>query len=165
MIREILLGNSLITVISLFIGGIILLFIEKVFKRDESLKPLDKLSIKSALVIGFFQAVSIIPGVSRSAASIIGGLKEGLTKEQAVEFSFLLAIPTVMGATLLDLIKAKFHFSSSEWGMLGIGTLISFITAWITVNFFLNYVKNHSFKVFGIYRIGLAIIYFLFFLH
>ena len=163
IIKNYLLGNAMVTVFSLLIGGIILIVFEKLIsKTEKNTETIETLSYSKSAVIGLFQSVSMIPGVSRSAASIVGGMISGLNRENAVEFAFLLAIPTMIAATGLDLLKNGFYFTSEEWMLLGIGFIGSFITAWITVKIFLQYVRTHTFVSFGIYRIIIAIIYLLF---
>jgi undecaprenyl-diphosphatase len=110
--------------------------------------------------VGLIQSVSIIPGVSRSAASIIGGMLLGMDRKTAVEFSFLLAIPTLLAATGLDLIKTNFSFSTQEWIYLATGFLSSFIVAIIVIKWLVSYVKKYTFIPFGIYRIIIAIFLF-----
>lgn len=162
IIKTYLLGNIEVVLIALFLGGIILIVFEK-FEADKEhyIKEIEKISLKQAFIIGLFQSVSMIPGVSRSAATIIGGLFLGLSRKTAVEFSFLLAIPTMTAATGLDLFKTGFNFSFQEYQLLGIGLLGSFLTALIAIKFLLNFVQNHTFIPFGIYRIILAIIFWL----
>lgn len=155
-VKNYLLGNVLIVLGSLFIGGIILIFIEKFTKAK------GELTIKKSIGVGLFQAISIIPGVSRSAATIVGAMVLGVPKEEAVRYSFLLAVPTLAAATGLDLIKEHFSFTSAQWGLLLAGFMTSFITAVLAIKFFLKYVRNHSMRSFGIYRIVLAVIYFFF---
>ncbi len=173
LVKGYLLENTLITTISLFIGGIILIGFEKWKKldyrrslsREYSRDGNDKFIIpstltpKSALMIGLFQSVSIIPGVSRAAATIIGGMITGLSKKDAVEFSFLLALPTMAAATLLDVIKNREVFTQGNIGILLLGCAIAYISALITVKKFLTYVKTHSFASFGVYRIVLAVFF------
>src|SRR5439155_1724888 len=112
----------------------------------------------SALAIGMFQTFSIIPGVSRAAATIIGGLLMGLSREEAVEFSFFLAIPTMIAATGLDLVKTKAAFSGNEFILLGVGFLGAFFTALIAIKVFLKFLKTHSFIPFGVYRVMVALV-------
>jgi undecaprenyl-diphosphatase len=162
VIKNILLGNAWIVVISLFIGGIILILSDKFLKNKEV--STGSLSYKQAFIIGLCQSVSIIPGVSRSAASIIGGLLVGLNRNDAVEFSFMLAIPTMIAATGLDLIKSSHNFSITQYEILTVGLIGAFITALIAVKTFLKYVKNHNFSAFGVYRIILALTYWVFIL-
>lgn len=169
LVKSFLLGNTTITLLALFIGGVILIGIEKWNKVKYMLKTgmtepkaIEQLSIKQALVIGLAQSVSIIPGVSRAAATIIGGLFVGMDRKTAVEFSFLLAIPTMAAATGLDLLKSGFSFTQDEWMLLGIGFIGAFITATFAVKYFLKYVQNHTFVAFGVYRIILAIAFWIF---
>lgn len=164
-IKHYLLGNATVTLFSLLVGGIILIAIE-VFKhkRTNEIKNVENITLKKAFLIGLAQSVSMIPGVSRSAATIIGAQLLGVSKETAVEFSFLLAVPTMTAATGLDLIKTNMHFNSIEWGLLATGFITSFITALFAIKFFLGFVKKHTFIPFGIYRIILAVLYwFIFF--
>lgn len=155
-IKGYLLGNTSVVLWSLFLGGIVLLFIDKILPQKQG--GLTSLSVKSAILIGLFQSISMVPGVSRAAATIIGGLLVGLDREAAVEFSFLLAVPTMAAATGLDLVKSSISFSSNQWLMLGIGFVISMITAWVAIKFLLDYVKKHNFLWFGVYRIVVAMI-------
>ena len=156
-IKQQLLGNTSVVLWSLLIGGLVLLFIDKLVPGRQ--KSLASLNIQSALVIGLFQSVSIIPGVSRAAATIIGGLLVGLDRKSAVEFSFLLAVPTMAAATGLDLVKSSLAFTSNEWMLLGVGFIGSLITAWLSVKFFINFTKSHNFFWFGVYRIALAVMW------
>ncbi len=154
-IKSQLIGNIPVVLWSLFLGGLVLLVVDKITPRPGIL------NIQSALVIGLFQSISIVPGVSRAAATIIGGLLVGLDRRSAVEFSFLLAVPTMFAAAGLDLIKSGWAFSSNEWLLLLVGFVGSLITAWLTVKFFIAFVKSHNFFWFGIYRVGIAVIFFL----
>lgn len=161
-IKASLLGNTLVTLFALFFGGIALIFLEKIYiEQKHHLESLDKISLKTALLIGFCQSFSIIPGVSRAAATIIGGMSLGLKRKVAVEFSFLLAIPTMAAATGLDLIKSEFNFSNNEYVLLTVGFLGSFITAVFAIKFLLKFVQSHNFISFGIYRIILSVLFFL----
>lgn len=163
IIKQFLLGSTVITLWSLLIGGIILIIAEKLYKEQpHHVDDIGKLSLKKAALIGFIQSISVIPGVSRSAATILGGLFVGLKRKAAVEFSFLLAIPTMIAATGLDLIKSDFSFSSNEWVLLVVGFIGAFLTALLAIKYFLQYVRNHTFVAFGIYRIILAIVFWFF---
>ncbi len=168
MIKSILLGNELITVAALFIGGILLIIIEKMLKsRSSSAKEfnpqnsIENLTLKQSFLIGLAQSVSIIPGVSRSAASILGAMYLGAGRQTAVEFSFLLAIPTMLAATLLDLLKVETSFTSAEWKLLAAGFAGAFIVALFVVKWFVKFVQTNTFIPFGIYRIIVSILYFL----
>jgi len=115
---------------------------------------------KQALAIGFFQAIAVIPGVSRSAATIIGGLAVGIRRVAIVEFSFLLAVPTMAAATGLDLLKSYKTISSADFGVLLLGAGVAFVVALVVIRFFLNYVRRYTFIPFGVYRILLALAFF-----
>ena len=121
---------------------------------------MDKISYKQAVGIGFAQAVAIIPGVSRSGATIVGGMALGISRAAIVEFSFLLAVPTMLAATLYSLYKSHaFAYTSPEWTALGIGFVVAFLVAMPIVRWFLGYVRSHSFKTFGWYRIILSVLF------
>lgn len=162
IVKEHLLGNSNMVLWSLLIGGFAIIIIEQWYKKKTSEKMetqnLNTISYKQSIIIGLFQSVSIIPGVSRAAATIMGGLLLKIPRTAIVEFSFLLAIPTMAAATGLDLIKTEIIFSSEQWVMLIIGFVTSFIVAMLVIRFFLSYIKKNDFKTFGWYRIILAII-------
>jgi undecaprenyl-diphosphatase len=165
IIKTFLLGNPLVTLLALLIGGLLLIILEKIYKeKDHHADKIEKISYKNAFLIGIFQSISVIPGVSRSAATIIPALLLGTKRKTAVEFSFLLAIPTMFAATSFDLIKSNFSFTLPEYSILAIGFIGSFLVAIIAVKFLLNFIKNHTFIPFGIYRIILTIIFGLFML-
>ena len=159
-IKEHLLGNSEVTLAALFIGGILLIIWEFVYKEQpHHLDKIESLSYRKAFFIGVAQSLSVIPGVSRSAASIIGGLTVGLKRKTAVEMSFFLAIPTMMGATGLDLVRSNFEFTPQEWSILAVGFAGSFVTAVLAVKYFLRFIARHTFIPFGIYRIVVALLF------
>jgi undecaprenyl-diphosphatase len=162
IVKNVLLGNSFIVVVSLFIGGCILILIDRFLQEKQV--TISQMTVKQAVIIGLFQAISIIPGVSRSAATIVGGLLVGLNRNDAVEFSFLLAIPTMIAATGLDLVKSSHHFTGIQYEVLVIGLIGAFITAMIAIKTFIGYVQKHKFTMFGIYRIILSIAYWIFIL-
>jgi undecaprenyl-diphosphatase len=165
IIKTFLLGNSTITLTALLIGGLIIIILEKIYKeKDHHYDSIEKISFKNAFLIGVFQSISVIPGVSRSAATIIPALLLGTKRKTAVEFSFLLAIPTMLAATALDLVKSNFSFTLSEYFILLIGLLGSFFVAILAVKFFLSFIRKHTLIPFGIYRIILAIVFGLFML-
>jgi len=154
------LFNSIIVATSLILGGIILILIDKkVVNQQSETDVLENITYKNALFIGLIQCFSMIPGVSRAAATIIGGVFNGLDKKQATEFSFLLAVPTMFAATGYDLLKTPVVFSGNEIFLLGLGLIIAFLTAWIAVKIFLKIVENYGFKHFGYYRIIIGIIF------
>ena len=155
-----LLESATTVAIALLVGGIVLLFIDKFFTRprihsEPEIKP------KNAFVIGMWQCLAMIPGVSRSAASIIGGMQQKLTRSEAAEFSFFLAVPTMLAATgykLLKYYKDAGGFSTEEIKLLAVGNIIAFVVAILAIKFFINFVKKYGFKVWGIYRILAALI-------
>jgi len=162
-IKKFLMGNSLIVVWSLFLGGLFLIIFE-LFHREkkDAVSEIPSISYRQAAVIGVFQAVAVIPGVSRSAATIIGGLMLGLRRDVIVEFSFLLAVPTMLAATLLDLYKNSNLSDRSQFTVLGVGFATSFVAAIFAIKFLINFIKKHNFIPFGVYRILLAISFWFF---
>jgi undecaprenyl-diphosphatase len=158
IVKTYLLGNDQIVLWSLFLGGIALIVFEHIHKEPESaVEGIGAISYKQSFLIGVFQAVAIIPGVSRSASTIVGGLLLGLKRTTIVEFSFLLAVPTMLAASGLDLLKNASSFSMDQFGVLAIGFVTSFIVAILSIKFLLRFIKNHNFTSFGIYRILIAI--------
>ena|SRR5687768_12385404 len=157
VVKQYLLGNEFIVVMALLIGGVILILFEWLQRgKNEGIR---EISYAQAILIGLFQCISMIPGVSRSAATIIGGMFLGIERKTIVEFSFLLAIPTMAAATALDVYKSAAAFSSGEFELLAVGFVISFIVALLSVKFLLRYIQNHTFIAFGIYRILVAILF------
>jgi|SRR3989344_2652868 len=161
LIKEVLLGSSAITLNALFWGGIALIAIEWLLKNFQS-KEIKSVTYKQALIIGTFQSISVIPGVSRAAATIVGGLLTGLNRKAAIEFSFLLAVPTMFAATGLDLYKSRDMIAQGGFLMLFAGTILSFFFATLAIKFLINYVKKHNLTIFGVYRIILAALFWLF---
>jgi len=154
-IKDYLIGNSMVVVISLLIGGVAMLLFEKFHK------PVHRsLLTVHYLLIGLFQVLSMIPGVSRAFATIFGGMVVGMNRKEATEFSFFLAIPTMFGASVLDLYKTDLNaWSAEDSRLLAIGFFGSFITAYIAIKWLIKYVQNHDFKIFGWYRIAVAILF------
>ncbi len=165
-IKNNLLSNYNVVLWALLLGGIALIAFELWYKGKEKTeeKNVLTLSYSHCFLIGLFQSVAIIPGVSRTGATILGGLSLGIPRKTIVEFSFLLAIPTMAGATGLDLIKNASLFSYDQFGILLIGFVVSFATALFAIKFMLAFVQKHTFVSFGIYRIILAIVFFTLFL-
>ncbi|NOS67877.1 MAG: undecaprenyl-diphosphatase UppP [Candidatus Peribacteraceae bacterium] len=164
IVKDMLLGSTTVVLVSLFLGGIVLIVFElPAFRRKKpAMGEICQMSYVHAVLIGVFQSVAIIPGVSRSAATIIGGELIGMSRKSIVEFSFLLAIPTMAAATGYDLLKSAGEFTSGDVQNLLIGFVLSFVFALIAVRWFISYVKEHSFVAFGVYRIILALTFFLF---
>lgn len=145
--------------IMLIIGGIVFLIIEYFRKdRDDSKdKTVDQLTLKESLMIGFFQTLSMIPGTSRSGATMIGGLFSGLSRKSAAEFSFLLAIPTMFVATIYDLFKNRNELVVDDYSLLAVGFTMAFLIAFITVKAMMKFLTTHTFVIFGIYRIAVGV--------
>ena len=152
-----LLESPLTVAISLLLGGIILLFIDKVF-TNPGIEKEEDITYKQAVVIGFWQCIAMIPGVSRSAASIIGGMQQKLTRKLAAEFSFFLAVPTMAAATGYKLLKEYKNIHAEQVKLLVIGNLVAFIVAILAIKFFIGFLQKHGFKLFGYYRIIVGVI-------
>jgi len=157
-----LLESTLTVAITLVAGGVVLLFVDKWFKNPK-VEHVDDVSYFAALKIGLFQCLAMIPGMSRSASTIIGGMQQKLNRKAAAEFSFFLAVPTMFGATakkLLDFYSDGYLFSAQEINTLLIGNAVGFLVAIIAIKSFIGYVAKYGFRVFGWYRIivGLVII-------
>lgn len=154
--------NSTTVALALIIYGVIMIVIENRNKKP-AISDFSQVSFKLALGIGLFQCLALIPGTSRSGSTIIGATLLGASRYVAAEFSFFLAIPTMLGASLLKLLKAGFVFSGFEWLVLGVGSVVAFVVSVIVIKFFMDYIKKHDFKAFGYYRIVLGIIVLLYF--
>lgn len=163
------LYNSVVVSLTLIIYGVIFIIIESKNFGKRNIKKLNDITYKQAAGVGCFQLLSLIPGTSRSGSTIIGGLILGLERSVAAEFTFFLAIPVMVGASLLKLLKyilkVGFIFQAGELLLLAIGSLVAFIVSILIIKFLLNYIRKHDFKIFGYYRIILGIVvlaYFLF---
>ena len=152
------LGNDQIVIWSLLLGGVFLIVFELLHKeKDDAADELGQLPYGKVLLIGLFQSIAMIPGVSRSAATIVGGLILGLKRRTIVEFSFLLAIPTMLAATGMDLVKNAHVFSVDQIGFLAAGFITSFIVAMASVKFLIHFIQRNNFIPFGVYRIVLVL--------
>lgn len=149
------LMNEITVAIALVVGGIILILLERRSPRVRFNDASD-ISYTTAAYIGFFQCFAMIPGTSRSAATIIGGLALGASRPAAAEFSFFLAIPTMLGATTLKLLKSGFDFTPHQWGLLAAGSVVSFLVALAAVAWLMRFIQHHKFTPFGYYRIALG---------
>lgn len=157
-IKKFLLGNVAIVGAALLLGGIALIIFERIYKKNRAnIHTLGDITYIQAFIIGMAQALAVVPGVSRSAATIIGGLMLGLGRVTVVEFSFLLAVPTMLAATALDIIKSHAAISAGDWGVLGIGFLTAMVVAYLSVKFLLGWVRRNNFIAFGVYRIMMGI--------
>lgn len=162
------LYNAIVVSLMLIIYGVIFLIIEYKKLGKGTVDSIEKISYKQALMVGIFQLLSLIPGTSRSGATIIGGLLIGLKRSVAAEFTFFLAIPVMAGASLLKLLKYVMEvglvFKSMELVILGVGCLVAFVVSMLIIKFLMSYIRKHDFKPFGVYRIILGIIVLLYFL-
>lgn len=149
--------NPVTVATMLVVYGIIMIAIER-RTHTPHIEDFKQLTYKNALFIGFFQCLALIPGTSRSAATIIGAMLMGSSRYVAAEFSFFLAIPTMLGASALKLVKTGFAFSGMEWLVLGVGTFVSFVVSILAIKFLLDYIRKHDFTIFGYYRIVLGVI-------
>ncbi len=161
LIRGLFMENLIIIASALILGGIALILLENNFKiraevNEES--NLNNVNYKQAFCIGLFQALAIIPGVSRSAATIMGGLSLKLNRKTIVEYSFILAMPVMLAATVFDLYKNPITLTNHQWLIWAIGFFVSFITAILSIKFLIRYIKNHDFKIFAYYRIIIGLI-------
>lgn len=160
-VKEHLLGNPYVVVAALFLGGVFLIVFEFFHKEDKTKEEgITDISHKQAFIVGVCQAFAIVPGVSRSAATIVGGLSLGLRRASIVEFSFLLAVPTMLAATTLDVAKSYQLFSVNDIGLILTGFTTAFLVALVSVKFLLHYVKRYTFMPFGVYRIIVALLFF-----
>lgn len=159
-IKGYLISNETIIVWSLLLGGIFLIVFELFHKEKvTAIEDISTIPYSKCITIGLFQSLAMFPGVSRSAATIIGGLTLGLKRKTIVEFSFLLAVPTMLAASALDILKTGSSFTIDQIGVLAIGFIVSFIVALLSIKFLLSYIKKHSFVPFGIYRIIIALVF------
>ena len=158
--KELLLGNAQIVLWALLLGGVFLIVFELFYHEKKGTVELSKIPYRHCLLIGLFQSVSIIPGASRSAPTIMGGLALGMKRETIVLFSFLLAVPTMIAASGFDLAMSAGEFSTAQFGVLLIGFAASFLVAFAAIRLFLNYVKKHNFIPFGVYRILLVVVFY-----
>lgn len=154
-----LLENVAVVAWMLLLGGIVLLFVDQFFAANEDQKVEKELDFKTAIVIGTIQCLAMIPGVSRSAATIIGGLSQKLTRKAAAEFSFFLAVPTMFAATLKSMYDEKellLQSSGREWLLLAVGNVVAFIVAYLAIKSFISFLQRKGFRAFGWYRIALG---------
>ena len=154
-----MLESVVVVATMLLVGGVILVFIDKYFERKSTK---DEISYSDAVKIGFFQCIAMIPGVSRSAASIIGGMFQGLSRKSSAEFSFFLAVPTMFAASAYKLLKGylagDLSFSTEELQLLAVGNVVAFIVAMGAIKFFISFLQKYGFKVFGYYRIVVGLV-------
>ena len=155
-----LLESTTTVAIALLLGGVILIFVDQFFTSPQ-IQSEKEVSYKNSFTIGIWQCLAMVPGVSRSAASIIGGMQQKLTRSAAAEFSFFLAVPTMLAATGYKLVKhynENGGFSVNEIKLLAVGNIVAFVVAVIAIKFFISFLKKHGFRIWGIYRVILGIV-------
>lgn len=158
------LNNAYVVAAMLILYGILFIVVENQNKtREPKVVKLSQLSIQTVLLIGVFQMLAMIPGTSRSGATIVGALFLGVSRAIATEFTFFLAIPVMFGASALKLFKFGFNFTAGQFFLLLLGMVVSFAVSVVAIKFLLKYIRNHDFKIFGYYRIVLGVIVFLYF--
>jgi undecaprenyl-diphosphatase len=162
LFKDVLFGNEQIVLWALLLGGIFIILFELRYKQRSRIDDISKISYRDCLLIGLFQAVSVIPGASRAAPTIMGGLALGMKRQTIVLFSFLLAVPTMVAASGFDLLMSYNEFSSGQVDLLLAGFVASFVVAIPAIKLFLGYVRKHNFIPFGIYRILLVVVFFFF---
>ena len=155
-----MMGSTLVVVFAILFGGIVLIFIDRFFNHP-TIHSEKQVTYGKSFTIGIWQCLAMIPGMSRSAASIIGGMQQKLTRSAAAEFSFFLAVPTMFAATGYKLFKHYTHgggFSGEEIKLLLIGNIVAFVVALLAIKFFIEFLKKHGFRVWGIYRVAVGLI-------
>ncbi len=163
MIKSYLLGNATVVAWSLLVGGILIIVFERTYRPERAtVRAPEDISLLSAFGIGLAQSLALIPGVSRAAATIIGGMMLKVDRRTIVDFSFLLAIPTMVAATVFDLMKSAGSFSSHDGMALAVGFIAAFITALAAIRWLLAFIKTNTFTAFGVYRIIIGILFLLF---
>jgi undecaprenyl-diphosphatase len=158
VVKTYLFGSDTVVLWALGLGGVALIVFELLHKEsDDAVADVTAIPYSKAVLIGLFQSLSIVPGVSRAGATIVGGLILGLSRTTIVEFSFLLAVPTMLAATGYDLLKNASSFEAQQLGVLAAGFIASFFVALLSIKFLLAFVRTHTFIPFGIYRIAVAL--------
>ncbi len=155
---DLLLGSTWVVLTMLFLGGILMIYFDRIFTHQRE----RTMTLQNAFVVGLFQCLAMVPGVSRSMATIFGGMQQGLTRRQAAEYSFFLAVPTMFGATLLKAYKlykdpAMSRVFEANWHTLLIGNVVAFVVALLAIKFFIDFVTKYGFRAFGYYRIILSV--------
>ncbi len=162
-IKRFLLGEERIVLFFLFFVGLLLIFFELFHKeKEDAVREIESISYKDAFRIGLFQSLAVVPGVSRSGATILGGMLLGISRKTIVEFSFLLAVPTMCAAAGLDMLKNYEVLSSANIPFLAVGFFVSFAVALLSIRFLLKFIEKHTFVLFGVYRMALAVLFWLF---
>ncbi len=161
LVKDVLLPSPTLVLWTLLVGGVVLIVFEYWHRESPSAEEdLERITYGQALIIGLCQSVAIVPGVSRAAATIVGGLLLGMKRRSIVDFSFLLAIPTMAAASALDLLKTAGEFSRSDAAALAVGFAVSFVVALLVIRWLLRFIRGHSFVAFGVERIVVALAFF-----
>lgn len=158
--KDVLFGNLQIVLWALLLGGIFIIVFEWRYKERSNIEIIAKIPYKHCLLIGLFQTISVIPGVSRSTATITGGLVLGMKRQTIALFSFLLAVPTMIAASGFDLLNSYNTFTPGEVNLLAVGFVTSFLVALLVIRLFINFIRRHSFMPFGIYRIIIVVMFY-----
>lgn len=160
IVKKFLMNSPTTVLVMFFVGGVLLILFENRYReKDDTHEAIAEIPLWKAACVGLFQSLAVVPGVSRSAATILGGLLLGMKRKTIVEFSFLLAVPTMLAATALDLLKTGMHFSEGGWTGLAVGFVTSFMVAMLAVKFLIRFIQRHTFIPFGIYRILAAVFF------
>lgn len=157
-IKDTLLQDLSVLIWALGIGGVIFVLFELLYKKPFPTQDLKSVSYFQAMGVGLFQIIALIPGVSRAAATMLGGMSIGMNRKTSVEFSFLLGVPVILGAGGLDLLKTDIEVFQGMWSILLLGCIVSAICAYISMRWLISFVQHHSFLYIGIYRIGIAVV-------
>lgn len=159
-IKSSLIGNLEVTLWVLGIGGIFLIIFERfMVYRKFSVNKVEEMNYRTCIIIGVFQAIAVVPGVSRAAATIVGGMLVGVRREAIVEFSFLLAVPTLLAATGLDYVNNFNSFSSADARILTVGFLVALLSAMGSITLLMHYIRRHTLSSFGVYRVLVAVVF------
>lgn len=160
-VKHVFLESTNIILSALATGGAVLIGFELLRKRQQDARmDLGSISLTQAVLIGACQSLAIVPGVSRAAATVIGGMLMGIPRATIVEFSFLLAVPTILAASALDVAKTGTQFSAAEWQLLAVGSVTAFVVAAAVIRWFVRFIQQHTFILFGIERIAIAAVAF-----
>ena len=148
---------------TLFVYGVLYIILERMVKIPKRIDTIEDVNYMDAFKLGMFQMLALIPGTSRSGSTILGGILLGFDRTVAAKFSFFMALPVMAGASLLRLLKSGFNFTGSEWALMGIGTFVAFIVSLVVIRKLVDFVRNHDFAGFGVYRVVLAVVVVLYF--
>ncbi len=163
LLDDLIPNSVLIIAIALIVYGVLYILIESNNKKEIKIKKVKNMTVLDAFKVGLFQTLAVVPGTSRSGSTILGSLLMGISRPAAVEFSFFLALPVVAGQSFIKILKYGFVFTLDEIAIMVFGSIVAFVTSVLVIRFILDYVKNHDFKSFGIYRIVLGLLVLIYF--